>query len=573
MTRPFEEIATAAGDVAGGNWTRHVELRGKGEARVMAAAFNEMSASLRHWSDEAHDKSRRLQAAYERFHSVTESARDAIVSTDGQGTITFWNRSAAAIFRCPEEQALGQPFTRFMAGPDRAFFDAAVAPLLAGGAGPGTGGVIEISANGLDDEPFPAEIALSVSTSEGGPAIIAVVRDITERKRAEAVLEQRNEELRQAQKMEALGRLAGGVAHDFNNLLTAMRGYGEILKDALTGDEKRSGYAAQILRAADSAAALTRQLLAVSRRQKLAPETLALDRIVRSMEQILRRVIGEDVTLASASEPALGLVRADPGQIEQVLMNLAVNARDAMPGGGQIHITLSNVVVDDSAGRAHDGLAAGAYVQLAVVDTGCGMDEDTARHIFEPFFTTKGVGQGTGLGLSTVYGIVQQSGGRVEVDTAPGQGTTFRVLLPCVDAEETTVEAQPIARRAGAASETVLLVEDDARVRGFVSNVLERQGYRVLEADGAPAALDVLSQHPAAIHLLLTDVVMPGMNGRELAERVTGVRPSTRVLFMSGYSNDAVLLRGVSAHDGHFVQKPFTIDVLSTKIREAMASP
>jgi CheY-like chemotaxis protein len=316
----------------------------------------------------------------------------------------------------------------------------------------------------------------------------------------------------------------------------------------------------EILKAADSAAGLTRQLLAFSRRERVVAHPVALDAILAGTEKMLRRVIGEDVELVCVSEQPLGFVRADNGHIEQVLMNLAVNARDAMPGGGRIRIALSNVQVD---GRQ--------FVQLAVSDSGMGMDADTASHIFEPFFTTKREGHGTGLGLATVYGIVQQSGGTIDVDTEPGRGTTFRILLPQVAAADAEPTLGVDAKQPSTGSETVLLVEDDERVRALVGSILKKGGYRVLEAEHAEQAAEMAAAYHGLIDLLLTDVVMPGRNGRELAEIIVRGRPATRVLFMSGYSHDAVQLRGVSATEMQFIQKPFSIDALATKVRDVLA--
>jgi PAS domain S-box-containing protein len=546
VTRPLRDIAGAAGEIAAGDWNRQVPLQGSAEARTLAAAFNEMTGSLRR--------------SYGRFQSVTESARDAIVSTDPDGRITFWNRSAQTIFGCSEGDALGQPFATFVAEEDRGVYLETVAPLLAAAEGAAHGRTIDITAVRSDGARFPAEFSVSCSQLEARLSLTSVVRDVTERKKTEGVLRQRDQELRQAQKMEAIGRLAGGVAHDFNNLLTAIRGYGELMMDTLEESDARREDMGEILKAADSATGLTRQLLAFSRRERVVARAVALDGILAGTEKMLRRVIGEDVELVCVSEQPLGCVRADNGQIEQVLMNLAVNARDAMPGGGQIRIALSNVQIDGQ-----------PYVQLAVSDTGMGMDEETASHIFEPFFTTKREGHGTGLGLATVYGIVQQSNGTIEVDTGPGKGTTFRLRLPQVAAADADSSTAVQGQRPSAGSETVLLVEDDERVRALVCSVLKRGGYRVLEAEHAERAAEIAAARNGAIDLLLTDVVMPGRNGRELADLVVGRWPAVRVLFMSGYSSDTVLKRGVSATEAQFIQKPFTIDALTAKVRDVLA--
>ncbi len=569
MSRPLKDIGAAAGDIASGNWTRQVPVRGSAEATTMAVAFNEMSTSLRHWYEEATDKSERLQASYERFHSVTESARDAIISTDRKGAITFWSRSAETIFGYQEAEALGESLTRVIGEPDRhTYLDA----LSAIGLGePGTfGQTIEIVGTRKNGNQFPIELSLSAWQTAGATNFTVVVRDVTERKQAEAVLRQREDQLRQAQKMEAIGRLAGGVAHDFNNLLTAIRGYGELVLETLEDDDARRADADEIIKAVDRAAGLTRQLLTFSRRQVLAPQVLALNDLVAGTEKMLRRLIGEDVELTCVSQAGLGLVRADLGQVEQVLVNLVVNARDAMPGGGKLHIELNNVEFNGSAAGGRSGAEPGRYVRLSVSDTGGGMTPEIVSHIFEPFFTTKEEGKGTGLGLATVYGIVQQSGGTIEVESQPGAGTTFRIYLPEVTGVEVVPAPQRTVQQTSRGLETILLVEDDERVRALVGSVLTKSGYVVLEAARGEQALDIARTYALPIHLLLTDVVMPGMSGRVLSERLTSLRPETRVLFMSGYSDDAILRHGVQTAGTQFIQKPFSIEALTAKLREAL---
>jgi len=570
MTRPFRDIAAAAGDIAAGNWTRQVPVRGGAESTTMALAFNEMSTHLLHWRQEAHDRSARLEASYERFSSVTESARDAIISTDQDGAIAFWSRSAGTIFGYAEDEAIGQSLARFVAESDR---DACLAVMTSNGpdhVGAEFGRTIEVAGVRKDGVRFPIELSVSSWQTGGATHFTAVVRDVTERKQGEDVLRQREDQLRQGQKMEAIGRLAGGVAHDFNNLLMAIRGYGELVMGTLHDDDPRRLDAVEIIKAADRAAGLTRQLLTFSRQRVLAPQVLALDEVVAGTERLLRRLIGEDIDLMCSSDVDLGHVRADAGQIEQVLVNLAVNARDAMPSGGKLRIELSNVDLDPRTGAEHAGLPPGAYVRLIVTDTGCGMSADTASHIFEPFFTTKEEGKGTGLGLATAYGIVQQSGGTIEVDSRPGAGTIFRIYLPhVVDAEPEPVAAQAVRERSSGA-ETILLAEDDETVRALVSTVLTKSGYVVLEAVHGEHAIELAGTFAAPIHLLLTDVVMPGMSGRILSERLIALRPETRVLFMSGYSEDAMLRHGVQTAGAQFIQKPFPMDALTARIREML---
>ena len=394
---------------------------------------------------------------------------------------------------------------------------------------------------------------------------ICMSLDITDRKQLE-------EQLRQAQKMEAVGRLAGGIAHDFNNLLMVIQGYSDLLVERLPGGDPLRRNAEQIQTASQRATSLTRQLLAFSRKQMLAPKVLSIQSIVGDMEKILRRLIGEDVQLETSSFPDLGLVKADRSQIEQVILNLAVNARDAMPEGGRLTIETANVDLDESFSHSSVMLSPGPYVMLAVTDNGCGMDAETQAHIFEPFFTTKEKGKGTGLGLATVYGIVKQSGGYVWVYSELGRGTSFKVYLPRVWDEQTTpgrdrrIEGQALPQ----GTETVLLVEDEKGVRELAREYLEMTGYTVIEAENGHTALELAGLHSGPIHLLMTDVVMPGISGRELSERVKAIRPGIRVLFMSGYTDQAVVHHGILETDAVLLQKPFTVAALAAKLRDIL---
>ncbi len=390
------------------------------------------------------------------------------------------------------------------------------------------------------------------------------VRDVTDQRRLQ-------QQLLQSQKMEAVGRLAGGIAHDFNNLLTVITSYSDLLLEDLGTDDPKRSDVEQVRKAADGAAALTRQLLAFSRQQVVEPRVVSLNAVVESLQKILRRVLGEDVDLATTPGADLGAVRADVGQLEQVLMNLAVNARDAMPTGGKLTIETGNVEHDPAFARGQGAAAVRQFVMLAVTDTGVGMDEATKARIFEPFFTTKAPGKGTGLGLATVYGIVQQSGGFIWVYSEPGHGTTFKIYLPRVDApaEGAVVAAVgPVAR----GTETVLLAEDSAAVRAVARQVLERQGYTVLEAPDGELALQLAQRHSGPIHLLLTDVVMPGMSGRQLADRLALARPDMKVLYASGYTDDSVVRHGVLEEGTPYLQKPFTPESLARKVRDVLDS-
>ena len=406
----------------------------------------------------------------------------------------------------------------------------------------------------------------AIPNGKNGSTFEVFMEDITETRTLE-------QQLRQAQKMEAIGRLAGGIAHDFNNLLMVISGYSEFLLERLGPDPRLRGPAQEIANATQRATSLTRQLLAFSRKQMLAPKILDLNEAVTENLKMLTRMIGEDIDLVMVPSPAIGAIRADPGQIDQVIMNLAVNARDAMPDGGRLTIETANVSLDENFARTHAPLVPGEYIMLVISDTGVGMDLDTQSRIFEPFFTTKGA-KGTGLGLSTVYGIVKQSGGFIFVDSQPHRGTALRVYFPRVDARDEPAALQEAfgLPRPERGQETILLVEDEVNLRQLARQYLETQGYKILEADDGAAALQITAGHQGAIDLLLTDVVMPGMNGRELARRVTAQRPDVRVLYMSGYTENAIGHNGMIDAGINLLQKPFSLPALKDKVREVLDS-
>ena len=405
----------------------------------------------------------------------------------------------------------------------------------------------------------------SVSNGDGGTAFELFAEDVTERRALE-------QQLRQSQKMEAVGRLAGGIAHDFNNLLMVISGYSEFLLDRLGPDQALRGPAQEIASAAQRASSLTRQLLAFSRKQMLTPRIIDLNEVVTENLKMLTRMIGEDIDLVMVPGASLGSVRADSGQIEQVIMNLAVNARDAMPSGGKLTIETSNVTLDEDYVRMHAPLRPGQYVMLAISDTGAGMDAETQSHIFEPFFTTKGP-KGTGLGLSTVYGIVKQSGGYIWVYSEPAKGTTFKIYMPRVAerGEGVAQVAAPVeSQKVEPGKETILLVEDEANLRYLARQYLEKQGYKVIEAADGAVAMQIVVAHEGVIHLLLTDVIMPGMNGRELAQRVSEIRPNVKVLYMSGYTENVIGHNGTLDAGVRLLQKPFNLRDLKDKVREVL---
>jgi PAS domain S-box-containing protein len=403
--------------------------------------------------------------------------------------------------------------------------------------------------------------------------MLGIATDITARKQTEEALHRSEEQLRQAQKMEAVGKLAGGVAHDFNNLLTVINGHTALSLRRLNPEDPLYHKLETINEAGERAASLTRQLLAFSRKQIMQPKVLDLNHVIFETNKMLQRLIGEDIDLLIGLTPDLGKVKADPGQIEQVLMNLSVNARDAMPKGGKVTIETHNVYIDEEYSRRHLSVRPGRYVMLAVSDTGCGMDATTKERIFEPFFTTKETGKGTGLGLSTVYGIVKQSGGNVWVYSEVGRGTTFKVYLPCVDSPAEECRLISDAFQATPGTETVLLVEDEEMVRNMTREILQESGYHVLEAKHGHEALLVAERHHGPIHLMLSDVVMPQMSGRELAEQLSPTRAEMKVLYMSGYTDDAIVHHGVLDEGMAFIEKPFTPNALTHKLREVLSTP
>ena len=566
MTRPLRDLASAANQIASGRWSERVPVDGPAEARTMAEAFNHMTATLSHWHEQAEQRARQLWESYERFRSVTDSTSDAIVSITTQGRIVFWNLQAEVVFGYSKNEMIGQSLDRIL--PDPVY--ANLADALAAGDGRWLGHSVELHALRRDGTEVPVELSMSMWKTASEVFYTGVIRDITERREAADALKLREDQLRQAQKMEAVGRLAGGVAHDFNNLLTAILGYADLLADQLTDDALARTQLVEIQKAGRSAASLTRDLLAFSRKQVRQPVALDLNHVVSRAENLLRRLIGEDIELVIALEPCLQPVQADPTQIEQVLVNLAVNARDAMPDGGRLTITTANL---DGADPAQRGLLSqtGPHAALVVSDTGVGMTDDVRAHIFEPFFTTKDAGHGTGLGLSTVYGIVQQSDGTVLVDSAPGRGSTFTICLPATAApieRPAPVSDTSDARHRG--TETVLLVEDNEAVRTMAREALIRFGYTVIVAPNGRDALKVASESLDRISIVLTDMVMPLMGGRELAARLREIRPDLKFVFTSGYASDPVIDGRPHESGAIFLQKPFSPALLGRTIREAL---
>jgi PAS domain S-box-containing protein len=504
-----------------------------------------------------------LRQREEHFRSLIENASDIITILDRHGRIRYESPSVMRLLGYRPEELIGKNIFDFVREDDLPKVVPAFTEELRNS---DTSRSVEFHFRHKDESWCVLEAICKVLVDDSGVSGVVInSRDISERRQLE-------EQLRQSQKMEAVGRLAGGVAHDFNNLLTAISGYSELMLRRLRQGDPLRHNAEEINKAGSRAASLTSQLLAFSRKQVLQPKVLDLNTVVADMDKMLRRLIGEHIELVTILEPRLWSIKADPGQLQQVILNLAVNARDAMPEVGRLTIETSNIELDDENARWHVGVKPGCYVMLAVNDTGCGMDAQTRERVFEPFFTTKEVGKGTGLGLSTVYGIVKQSGGSIWVYSEPEKGTTFKIYLPCI--EKRTADA---ILQAGACEEmphgmeTVLLVEDEPLVRRLAARVLRDQGYTVLEASNGEDALRLAHEHAAdEIHLLLTDVVMPRMSGREVAEHLVKVRPRMIVLYTSGYTEDAIVHHGVMDDGVAFLQKPFKPDDLARKVRQVL---
>jgi PAS domain S-box-containing protein len=564
LVRPLEALAGDAERLAAGEAPSAERLEATGELATLADAFHEMAATIAARTAALHQSEQRHRLMFEasplpiymvdletyRFLAVN----DAAVQQYGWTRAEFAGRTLLDI-RPPEERLRFLSVTRAL-DMAQGFNDRANA---------GVWRHLRRDGTTLDVEIFTA-----VTEHEGRPARLSVAIDVTARRLAEQALRESQEQLRRAQKMEALGRFAGGIAHDFNNLLTGILGYCDLaLADLPAGAPEREDFEA-IRLAARRAASLTGQILSFSRGQVVQPVPLDLNAVLGGLGPMLARMIGAHVRLAVAGAADLGAVLADRGQVEQVVVNLALNARDAMPDGGTLSVATRNVPVE-AHDPAHPGVGEGDWVVLELTDTGVGMDADTQARIFEPFFTTKERGKGTGLGLATVYGIVRQAGGAVVVRSAPGQGSTFTLYFPRAAGapEARRVEEPPPAEVRGG-DETVLLVEDEDAVRSIARETLLRRGYRVLLAADGAAALALARDHEAPIDLLLTDVVMPGMHGRALAEALQRDRPALRVLFMSGYTEDEVLHRGISADALAFIAKPFTPDALAARVREVL---
>ncbi|MEW6658237.1 MAG: ATP-binding protein [Thermodesulfobacteriota bacterium] len=503
-------------------------------------------------------------ADLERFRALLDQSNDAIFLLEvPSGHFIDVNDFAARHLHYSPEELSRRSIFDLVEAAAAARLEAIFSAGQTGGTGQET---IITSLRSRDGDEIPVEMTVRPVWFAATLYAVVVAREITERKQLEA-------QLIQAQKMEAVGRLAGGVAHDFNNLLSALLGYGEMLLLELPEDDARRHYAAEIIKTAERAADLTRQLLAFGRKQIIQPRIINLNELIAGMEKMLRRLLPEDLDLIILQDPALAAVKADPGQMDQVIMNLAVNARDAMPQGGMLTIETENVFLDEAYSRDHLEVIPGPYVMLAVSDTGIGMDAATQAHIFEPFFTTKEPGKGTGLGLSTVFGIVKQSGGHIWVYSEVGKGSTFKVYLPRVAEAALPLHPVPAPAASLRGEETVLVVEDDESMRRVICQTLGSYGYKVLEARHGNDAILVAGRHQGPIHLVLTDVVMPGMSGGELIERLLPFGRKMKVLFMSGYTEDIAALQSLLAVGVPFLEKPFKMITLAQKVRQVLDLP
>ncbi len=538
---------------------------------VMILALGLLYLLMRSGTTQLSKNEELLRESEESFRSVAETANDAITSIDSHEKIIFWNHAAENIFGHKIEEAVGKSVTLIIPERFHKNHKKGLERFIKTGKPKVIGETLELVGLRKDGSEFPLELTISNWEIKDKIVFTAIIRDTTARKQAEQEKEKLEAQLQQAQKMEAIGTLAGGVAHDFNNILTTIIGYAHLALKEVDKDGPLREEIEEIKIAGERAATLTRQLLAFSRKQIIQPRVLDLNELLTDIEKMFGRLIGEDIELLTIPGPELWQVKADPGQIEQVIMNLVVNAKDAMPKGGKLTVETANMDLAESYFREH-GIEAqpGSYVMLAVSDTGSGMNKETQEHIFEPFFTTKEEGKGTGLGLSTVYGIVKQNNGFIWVYSEPEQGTTFKVYLSKAKGDVTSEEKERTFVDDLGGSETVLIVEDDDSLRKLAQKALKQYGYRVLEAENGEDALRVSEAHDGSIDLLITDVVMPKMSGKETAEQLQPLYPHMKVIYMSGYTDNAIVHHGVLKQGLNFLEKPFSPESLAHNVREVL---
>jgi len=537
--------------------TALVYLSNRGRAKALENARQELA------------ERRRVEEERLKFELGIERSADAIYMTDTEGKIVYVNPAFERMYGYAKDEVLGSTPQLLKSDVAADFYGQFWQTLLSKEVIAG-----ESVNRAKDGRLLNIEGSANPIVSEAGKIIgfLAIHRDVTERKRAEEEKAKLEDRLRQAHKMETIGQLAGGVAHDFNNLLSPILGYAELMLADLKPDDPQFSNVALIKGAAERAANLTRQLLSFSRKQMLDMKTLDLNRIVTDFERILRTTIREDIDLTLSLAPALGSIKGDISQVEQIILNLASNAQDALPAGGSIRIETANVQLDEEFCQAHPFVTSGPYVLLSICDSGIGMDRRTLQHIFEPFYTTKELGKGTGLGLATVYGIVKQHCGYILVASEPARGTVFQVYLPRVEERADHKAPAPINESEKRGSETVVVVEDDVMVCNLACSILKKKGYNVIDVLGAEECLRILEKQHSAIDLLITDVIMPKMNGRELYERLAVTYPGLKVLYMSGYADNVISVHGVLEEGVHFIQKPFSVQALSSKVREVLDS-
>jgi len=558
ITSPLDEVAVASQDIAARDYSRRVHATRKDEIGRLARAFNAMV-------DELEKADHSLKSSDERRELILAAARVGLWEFDLETGIVHGSETMPLVHGSPEA---GRSLSRdeFLRGihPD---VRAAVARVIGGDTGGRSVLNMEFRTVGPDGSVHWIEGVVRARVDDNGRpiSILGASLDVTEHRSMEA-------QLRQSQKMDAVGQLAGGMAHDFNNLLTAILGYGNLALESLAATDPIRRDIDEILKAGRSASALTQQLLAFGRRQVMQPAIVDVNEVVASTDALLKRLIGEQIEFVTVCAPTVHRVKLDPAQLQQVLLNLALNARDAMPNGGQLTIETANVMLDEQYAREHPPVVAGPHVLLTVTDTGTGMDAATQARIFEPFFTTKATGKGTGLGLSTVYGIVKQSGGHIYVYSELGRGTTFKVYFPATSVRETATPVRTAkAGQSLGGHETILIVEDNEQAMSLAQTVLMRLGYHVLTASTPRAAIDLLKTLNHPVDLVLSDVIMPGMTGPDLMRQLMAIRPGLKVLFTSGYSDDAIVRHGVLSAGTLFLQKPYTPAALAEKVREALA--